>query len=77
MIETNRPLSRPLARVATLLAGGVDAWGQTAVIQGNLMGFDVLNDTGQPSHGLEIQMEGTSGTVVALPAGRAPAPARS
>jgi hypothetical protein len=32
--------------------------GQTAVVSGNLFGFDVLNDTGQPAHGFEIQMEG-------------------
>src|SRR5690349_8051748 len=32
--------------------------GQTAVVSGNLFGFDVLNDTGQPAHGFEIQIEG-------------------
>jgi hypothetical protein len=32
--------------------------GQTAVVSGNLFGFDVLNDTSQPAHGFEIQIEG-------------------
>lgn len=32
--------------------------GQTAVVSGNLTSFDVVNDTGQPAHGFEIQLEG-------------------
>ena len=31
---------------------------QTAVVSGTLTGFDVVNDTGQPAHGFEIQLEG-------------------
>lgn len=31
---------------------------QTAVVSGNLFAFDVLNDTGQPAHGFEVQLEG-------------------
>jgi hypothetical protein len=34
------------------------AWAQTATISGSLSAFDVVNDTGQPVHGFEIQLEG-------------------
>lgn len=31
---------------------------QTAAVSGNLYAFDVLNNSGQPAHGFEIQLEG-------------------
>jgi hypothetical protein len=33
-------------------------WAQTATVSGSLSAFDVVNDTGQPVHGFEIQIEG-------------------
>lgn len=42
-----------------LLAIPFASMAQTAVVSGNLFGFDVLNDTGQPAHGFEIQIEGS------------------
>jgi hypothetical protein len=48
------------------------SWAQTAAISGTLSAFDVLNDTGQPAHGFEIQIEGaTAGDLYyTVPAGR-------
>ena len=33
-------------------------WGQTATVEGSLSAFDVVNDSGQPVYGFEIQLEG-------------------
>ncbi len=33
---------------------------QTATINGNLGGFDVVNDSGQEAHGFEVQIDGIS-----------------
>jgi len=48
------------------------SWAQTATISGNLSAFDVLNDTGQPAHGFEIQIEGAAAgdLYYTVPAGR-------
>src|ERR1700733_9210727 len=46
------------AILAAWMAMPLASWGQTATILGNLSAFDVVNDTGQPVHGFEIQIEG-------------------
>ena len=51
---------RPI-RVAMIAAIAITPFllqGQTAVVSGTLTSFDVVNDTGQPAHGFEIQLEG-------------------
>jgi len=55
-----------------LLAVPLASMAQTAVVSGNLFGFDVLNDTGQPAHGFEIQIEGAlpSDLYYTFPGGR-------
>ena len=51
---------RPI-RVAMIAAIAITPFllqGQTAVVSGTLTSFDVVNDTGQPAHGFEIQLKG-------------------
>lgn len=46
------------AMVLAFLAAPATSRAQTAAISGVLGAFDVLNDTGQPAHGFEIQIDG-------------------
>jgi hypothetical protein len=59
------------------LAAPFSACAQTAVVSGSLSAFDVLNDTGQPAHGFEIQIEGAlpSDLYYTVPGGRYGSPA--
>jgi len=52
----NRILSAGAILAASMVVPHASA--QTATISGNLSAFDVVNDTGQPVHGFEIQLEG-------------------
>src|SRR6266852_4322097 len=46
------------AILAACMALPAASWAQTATISGTLSAFDVVNDTGQPVHGFEMQLEG-------------------
>ena len=57
--KTIRVAARSVVLLAlALVAFAGPARAQTAIISGYLSGFDVLNGTGQPAHGFEIQIEG-------------------
>lgn len=60
------------AMALAFVAAPVSSWAQTAVVSGWLGAFDVLNDTGQPAHGFEIQIEGAlpSDLYYMVPGGR-------
>ena len=51
-------LRHPSFALLALFAAPLASMAQTAVVSGTLFGFDVLNDTGLPAHGFEIQIEG-------------------
>ena len=58
--------------VLALAAAPMLCLAQTGSISGTLGGFDVVNDTGQPAHGFEIQLEGLqiNELYYAVPGGR-------
>jgi hypothetical protein len=64
--STHQPLPRrwrPLALAAGLLAAasfGAQAQAQSIVMAGSYQNFDVLNNTGQPVHGFEMEVHGMS-----------------
>src|SRR5258708_34659982 len=64
------------ALLAALLAAPVAMHAQTATLLGSLANFDVLNDTGQDTHGFEIDLQGVSRAQIisAFPATRYGAP---
>lgn len=54
-------LNRAAFRCAMTLAmagGSSSLWAQTAILSGTMSSFDVVNRTGQPAHGFEIQLDG-------------------
>jgi hypothetical protein len=51
-------LNRTLSTVALLLGGSLAAQAQSVTLFGSLSNFDVLNDTGQVTHGFEIELDG-------------------
>src|SRR5205814_5982168 len=48
----------PAGALFLCFAAAPHVWAQTATVSGSLSAFDVVNDTGQPVHGFEIQIEG-------------------
>jgi hypothetical protein len=61
VIETITATGRSLggsALLLAMLATPIAMHAQTATLFGALSNFDVLNDTGQDTHGFEIELDG-------------------
>lgn len=68
----SKQLSTGISLALALVAAPISSWAQTAIISGTLSAFDVLNDTGKPAHGFEIQIDGAlpSDLYYVVPGGR-------
>lgn len=62
-MKFNPKKTRPalIASLFAVLIGSPAATAQTASMYGTLANFDVINDTGEETHGFEIEIQGLTG----------------